>query len=186
MRVINYRILFALVIIHLMSGSIALKAVPDRSENSRASAVNKVVSDKRFKVSVTVPLGWKSDLEHDDDGVVILCEEQNGLASVTLIAVDWGWKVDMEEFIPLMEQEIRKEYPLGKRVTMEGGKPPLRGFTWQQFAGESDAYDIVSLVGYASYEKHGYVLIGVFGRNDKAMETAVLEVFRNCSLPFEQ
>ncbi len=186
MKVINFRILIPLVTIHLMIGSIVLTAVPDRSENSRLSTSNNVVSDERFRVSVTVPQGWKSNVERDDDSVLVLCEDGNQLASVTLIAVDWGWKVDMADFVPLMEQEIRKQYPLGKRVPMESEKPLLQGFTWQQFVGKTDAYDIVSLVGYAAYKKHGYVLVGVFGKSDKAMETAVLEVFRHCSVPLEQ
>jgi len=137
-----------------------------------------VIAYKGAGLSIATPKSWTSEKKDIADGRQLEMKAPSGRATLTCLVLDMGKQFKKAEFIALMENELSAALPFiktgsGKGVDIVTPQDTWERLTFMEYSGNLSGEPVRAIVAYGAKQKHGFMLIGVYGKGDSVMKEAL-------------
>lgn len=148
---------------------------------------HRTVVDLRSNLDIDVPKTWKTSISSIPDGRLVEIEAPHDRASLNWVSVTLDDKYPMAEYIQVMEKEIAQyidfvKHENGRPIPMETDEVLGCTMTFREYSGEIDNAPLRVVVGYATKNKQGLLLVGIHGEGDALMKDVVKECMESLEL----
>nr|WP_306774078.1 radical SAM protein [Desulfovibrio sp. JC022] len=149
----------------------------------QATSTLKTIS---YGMNLKVPQDWNVAQIKTDDGPEINVTDPQQRADITALRFNLGQKMNIPDITIFMEKELAKEIPF---VTAENGikLPEFKArnsnfeIDFKKYHGTLHGDKLDTIVGYGRQGKDAYIIIGIYGSEDRAMRNNTVRVLKSFS-----
>ncbi|TIH12325.1 hypothetical protein D0S45_18485 [Marinifilum sp. JC120] len=137
-------------------------------------------------MNLKVPQEWEVAQSKTGDGPEINVSDPQQRMNITALRINMGQKISIPDIVEIMENEINAEIPFvasGKGTTLSSLKPLNQNFeiNFKEYTGTLQEEELTVIIGYGCLKNKAYVIIGIYGSEDRAMRNNIIKVLESFS-----